>query len=191
MSTRLSLLDSAEQAVRQRGYRGFSYADLSREIGIRKASIHHHFPTKADLGLALIERYNERFFEKLDQIHDKNKSAAKQIEAYLNLYRDALDNGEQVCLCVSLSAGRDHLSKDVLVQLDQFHRKSLRWLESVFDAAGADGSIKFLVAPKAEASATLALVEGAQLLARASKNVALFDRSTRALRARWAQTNPY
>lgn len=190
MSTRLSLLDSAEQAVRQRGYHGFSYADLSREIGIRKASIHHHFPTKADLGLALIERYTERFFEKLDQIHDKNKSAAKQIEAYLNLYRDALDNGEQVCLCVSLSAGRDHLSQDVLVQLDQFHRKSLGWLESVFGAAGADGSIQFLVAPKAEASATLALVEGAQLLARASKNVALFDRSTRALRARWAQTNP-
>ncbi|MEM9572688.1 MAG: TetR/AcrR family transcriptional regulator [Pseudomonadota bacterium] len=186
MNTRLSLLDSAEQAVRQRGYHGFSYADLSREIGIRKASIHHHFPTKADLGLALIERYTERFFEKLDQIQDKNKSAAEQMEAYLTLYRDALDNGEQVCLCVSLSAGRDHVSQDVLDQLDQFHRKSLRWLESVFEAADVDGSIQFLAGPEAEASAALALVEGAQLLARASKNLALFDQSTRALRARWA-----
>ena len=65
MNTRTSLLDSAEQAVRQRGYNGFSYADLAREIGIRKASIHHHFPTKADLGLALIERYNQNFFSKL------------------------------------------------------------------------------------------------------------------------------
>jgi TetR/AcrR family transcriptional repressor of nem operon len=31
------------------GYNGFSHADIAEAIGIRKASIHYHFPTKVDL----------------------------------------------------------------------------------------------------------------------------------------------
>ena len=191
MNTRISLLQSAEQAVRQRGYHGFSYADLAREIGIRKASIHHHFPTKADLGVALIERYNAAFFDQLKNIKDAEGTAADQLRAYLRLYRDALDNGEQVCLCVSLSAGRDHLSDEILDQLDQFHRDSLHWLEQLFERADADGSISLHAAPEAEASAALALVEGAQLLARASKDMTQFDQSTRALHARLSPNKPH
>jgi TetR/AcrR family transcriptional repressor of nem operon len=191
MSTRISLLQSAEQAVRQRGYHGFSYADLAREIGIRKASIHHHFPTKVDLGVALIERYNAAFFDQLENIKDAEGTAADQLRAYLRLYRDALDNGEQVCLCVSLSAGRDHLSDEILDQLDQFHRDSLHWLEQLFERAKVDGSISLHAPPEEEASATLALVEGAQLLARASKDVAQFDQSTRALHERLSPNKPH
>lgn len=191
MSTRISLLQSAERAVRQRGYQGFSYADLAREIGIRKASIHHHFPTKAGLGLALIERYNAAFFEQLENIKDGEATAAEQLRAYLRLYRDALDNGEQVCLCVSLSAGRAHLSEEILDQLDRFHSDSLQWLEQLYKRAQTDGSIPLHASPEAEASATLALVEGAQLLARASKDIAQFDQSTRALHARLSPSKPH
>jgi len=28
----------------------FSYADLAKSVGVSKASIHHHFPAKEDLG---------------------------------------------------------------------------------------------------------------------------------------------
>ncbi|MEO9863924.1 TetR/AcrR family transcriptional regulator, partial [Yoonia sp.] len=55
--TKTALLDSAERAARTRGFDGFSYADLAQDVGIRKASIHHHFPTKAALSAALMERY--------------------------------------------------------------------------------------------------------------------------------------
>ncbi|MDP2026901.1 TetR/AcrR family transcriptional regulator [Sulfuriferula sp.] len=41
--------------VQRRGFNDFSYADIANEVGIRKASLHHHFPTKTDLGLALID----------------------------------------------------------------------------------------------------------------------------------------
>ncbi|WP_425273146.1 TetR/AcrR family transcriptional regulator [Pseudomonas lactucae] len=48
MSTRSDLLSSAEILLRTKGYAAFSYADLAAEIGIKKASIHHHFqPRKA------------------------------------------------------------------------------------------------------------------------------------------------
>ena len=191
MKTRATLLDHAETAIRQRGYTGFSYADLAKTVGIRKASIHHHFPTKAALGLSLIERYAERFFERLDDIAGAQGAAAVQLAAYVDLYREALARGEQVCLCVSLSAGRDHLSDDILVQLDEFHRRSISWLESVFSQAQKDGSVTHLGDPNAEAHALLALVEGAQLLARASKTSALFERATAAFAARLNANGPH
>lgn len=42
------------------GYHGFSYADISERVRIGKASIHHHFPTKADLVLVVIKRHREQ-----------------------------------------------------------------------------------------------------------------------------------
>ena len=189
MDTRISLLDSAERAVRQRGFDGFSYADLSKEIGIRKASIHYHFATKADLGLALIERYAEQFFEALADIRNSDGSAAEQLRSYIQIYRNALVEGEQVCLCVALSAGRDSLSTEVLDQLNRLHAESIAWLTEVFERAAQDGSVSGCALPIEDATAALALVEGAQLLARARKDVSLFDQAVAALIARRA-THP-
>ena len=59
--TKSALLAEAEVLIRTQGYAAFSYADLSERVGIRKASIHHHFPTKELLGAALIDAYLERF----------------------------------------------------------------------------------------------------------------------------------
>lgn len=59
-STRDLLLDAAGEMLQQVGYGAFSFRDLARQVGIRSASIHYHFPTKADLGLALVERTRER-----------------------------------------------------------------------------------------------------------------------------------
>lgn len=80
MGTRTALLDSAESLARMRGYNGFSYADLSREVGIRKASIHHHFPTKADLALAVLERYRREFTAGLEQLTRSQPTAGRQLK---------------------------------------------------------------------------------------------------------------
>ena len=61
MSTRALLLNEAEALLRTRGYAAFSYADLAERVGIRKASIHHHFRTKEELGVSLIDAYLVKF----------------------------------------------------------------------------------------------------------------------------------
>lgn len=184
MDTRTALLDSAERAARQRGYDGFSYADLARDVGIRKASIHHHFPTKANLALRLIERYAQRFAVALSRIADTPSNGADQLRAYHELYREALGDATQLCLCVVFSAGRDSLSEPVLDALNQFHADSIAWLETVFSTAQADGSANGLDDASAEARATLALMEGAQLVARSAADLKQFDQATAAFLAR-------
>ncbi len=175
MDTKAALLDSAEQAIRARGYDGFSYADLAADVGIRKASIHHHFPTKADLALALIARYSDNFFVRLDQISETHPTGGARLKAYVSACRDALDGGRKLCLCVAFCTGRDGLSPDVLARLDGFHRTVSAWLGEVFAAGEADNTIAGVSDSGAEAHACLAQMEGAQLIARAANDSERFD----------------
>ena len=55
------ILDVAERLAQTRGFNGFSYADISAELGITKATLHYHFRTKAELGRTLIARYQLLF----------------------------------------------------------------------------------------------------------------------------------
>jgi len=189
MNTRTALLDSAERAARQRGFDAFSYADLARDVGIRKASIHHHFPVKADLAFGLIERYAARFAEALARIDREHQTGAEKLRAYHQAYRNALADGTQLCLCVSMSAGRDSFAEPVLSQLNQFHEDSAAWLTQVFEQGRADGSIRDVEDAELDARATLALMEGAQLLARAAKATDRFDQATASLLTRLKPTH--
>ena len=184
MDTKTALLNSAESLARSKGFDAFSYADLSEKVGIRKASIHHHFPTKADLGLELISRYREVIFVALGKIAARDVSAAIRLNAYLALYRSALKGGAQVCLCVAFSAGRDSFDNSVLAELNAFHSESLIWLTSLFQEGRDDSSISGIENPLSEARACLAIVEGAQLMARAAKDISQFDDAVSLLRSR-------
>ncbi len=175
MDTKTALLNIAEDAVRARGYDGFSYADMAMAVGIRKASIHHHFPTKADLSLALIERYSANFFATLDQIAELHPTGGGRLAAFVAAYRDALGGGSKLCLCVALCTSRDGLRADVLAMLDAFHITVTIWLGTVFAAGKADNSIAFVFDHLMEAHACLAQIEGAQLIARAAKDSGRFD----------------
>ena len=182
MTKKDQLLDCAEHFARTRGFDAFSYADLSKEIGIQKASIHYHFATKADLATALIERYAARFADDLTQISDTGGTAADDLRAYVALYKTALGEGSQLCLCVSFSAARDSFDDKTLAHLNQFHRDSLSWLARVFEKAATDGSIQGpLASPEDEAHGVLALVEGAQLISRAARSDDLFDTAVQPL----------
>ena len=48
--------DVAESQVRSGGYHAFSFREISKQIGIKSASVHYHFPTRSDLGVAVARR---------------------------------------------------------------------------------------------------------------------------------------
>ncbi len=86
-------------SCRRRGYNGFSYADISNAIGIRKASVHHHFPTKAALVAVLVERYVGRAKDGLNSLRNNVADPANQLEAYLDYWQKCvLDARSLLCL---------------------------------------------------------------------------------------------
>ncbi|MEP2030762.1 MAG: TetR/AcrR family transcriptional regulator [Paracoccaceae bacterium] len=185
--TKNSLLESAERAARARGFDGFSYADLAKEVGIRKASIHHHFPSKAALSVALMKRYYSNIESVCSNIDATEATAAKKLTRLIDQYRAALSGGKSLCLCVSFSTSRESLPPEVIEQISRFRAMMIGWLERVFKTGQTDGSIKGISTPSMEAAATLPLLEGAQLAARAEENPELFERSLGLLSLRIAK----
>jgi len=181
VDTKTALLNSAENAARTLGFDGFSYADLAEDVGIRKASIHHHFPSKAKLSVALMQRYHQNFEAVCAEINQNYGTGGTQLSELIQQYRAASDNGKQLCLCVSFSASRDSLPPDVLEQISLFREMVIAWLTDVFEKGRADGSISNVVYPALEAVTTLSLLEGAQLAARSEENPRFFDEAVKLL----------
>src|SRR6476659_3966469 len=50
------ILDEATRLFAERGYEGTSMADLAERVGLRKASLFHHFASKEVLYAAVLER---------------------------------------------------------------------------------------------------------------------------------------
>jgi TetR/AcrR family transcriptional repressor of nem operon len=187
--TKTALLDSAERAARTRGFDGFSYADLSEDVGIRKASIHHHFPTKAVLSVALMERYYNELKAVCEEIDVSHETGGARLAALIDRYKSALDGGKSLCLCVSFSTSRESLPAEVIAQVGRFREMIIAWTETVFVAGQSDGSIANVTDPAVEAAAALPLLEGAQLAARVEENVALFDSAVRILTQRLSSSD--
>src|ERR1700758_2996000 len=94
------ILEEAGQLAQQRGFNGFSYADIAAALKITKASLHYHFASKADLGRALIVRYTERFQAALDALEG---TPANTLRSYVKLYEDVLVR-DRMCLCGMFAA---------------------------------------------------------------------------------------
>ena len=184
--TRTRLMDAAEQAVRARGADGVSFGDLADEIGIRKASIHYHFPAKTDLLAAIMQRYREQVLAGLEDMAVTRDTAAGRLAGFLDFYRDALGDGGRLCLCVAYSIGLNGLDAETRREITLFRQAVRAWLTRQFEHANADGSLTLVTDAAAEAAATLALAEGAQLTARFAEDPALFDQAVALFRVRLA-----
>lgn len=185
--TKTALLNSAERAARTRGFDGFSYADLAEDVGIRKASIHHHFPTKAALSVELMQRYYRDIKEVCADIDVTVATGGARLDALINRYRAALDGGKSLCLCVSFSTSRESLPPAVILEISRFRVMMIDWLKETFETGQTDGTIANVIDPAQEAAATLPLLEGAQLAARAEENPELFENALYLLARRLAK----
>jgi TetR/AcrR family transcriptional regulator, transcriptional repressor for nem operon len=160
-----AILDVAEQLAQTRGYNGFSYADVAAELGITKASIHYHFPSKAELGRALIERYRGAFGAALDAIDQQAKQPHKKLKQYVGLYDSVLSN-ERMCLCGMLAAEHATLPAPMQEGLKLFFDANERWLTAVLASGLRTGAFLFRESPNERARVLLGALEGAMLVAR-------------------------
>lgn len=187
--TRDKLLAHAEILVRTRGYAGFSYADLAEAIGIRKASIHHHFPTKEDLGVALVEAYGRRYDRALAEIERASADGLKRVEAYAALYLHGVTE-EQGCLVAAMATELGILPEPMRRGVAEFFERHIAWLTRVLAEARANGTVRKDVTPAHHARMIVAALEGALLMERLLGGAAGFRDTLSALRKNLRQTPP-
>jgi TetR/AcrR family transcriptional regulator, transcriptional repressor for nem operon len=174
------ILDVAERLVQVRGFNNFSYADIAGELGITKASLHYHYPGKAELGQALITRYSERFAQALAQIDEELPDARAKLEAYANLYAGVLRN-ERMCMCGILAAEYQTLPAAMQQEVIRFFDENQRWLAKVLGDGKAKGTLSYSGRAEDVAQGILSTLEGAMLVARPYGDLARFDAAAKQL----------
>jgi TetR/AcrR family transcriptional repressor of nem operon len=169
-------LDAAERLVQTMGFNWLSYADVAEALGIRKASLHHHFPTKGDLGCALLARYTERFAAELAAIAAERTGARSKLERYVGLYKAVL-RGEGMCLCGMLAAEYSSLPDEMRSAIRAFFDLNERWLAEIVRQGRAAGQFHGRGSPEDVARLVLGALEGAMLVARPYNDVERFASS--------------
>jgi len=157
------ILDAAEVRARLGGYHGFSFRDVASDVGIKSASVHYHFPIKADLAAALAKRYGDRAHGFLND--SEVNTPFEAIGAVIQLFRAALLDEDKMCLCGLFGAERDSLPETVLPMVSQYFQMLLTFLANHLGP-------NWRGPPPSEIVAT---AEGALILARALEQPDLFE----------------
>jgi TetR/AcrR family transcriptional repressor of nem operon len=182
------VLDVAERLVQTRGFNGISYADIAAALGVTKASIHYHFPTKANLGERLIARYEETFTRALESIDARTSDPKKKLKEYARIYEDVLREN-RMCLCGMLAAEHETLPPPMKARLGAFFDANEAWLVAVLEQGRAARSLAFDGRAVAKARMLVSSLEGAMLLARSYGQVARFTQVATQLLAALAAPN--
>ncbi len=174
-STSEKILDIAQSLIVAGGYNGFSYADISAAIGIRKASIHHHFPTKAELVSVLVDRYRRQAEAGLKSLREQVSSPAEQLQSYVNYWQTCIrDASPPFCVCAMLAGEMQMLPEEVASRVRAHFHSLARWLTSVLSAGVEQDLFRLNKRPEEEAQMLMASVHGAMLSARAFGDPGLF-----------------
>lgn len=175
LSTYDKILDVAQSLVVAGGYNGFSYADISDAVGVRKASIHHHFPTKANLVAALVKRYVQRTGESLDALRAHFLTPSEQLDAYVAYWQKCVVDGTQpFCVCAMLASEMPLVPDEVALEVRVHFENLATWLAVVLKEGAQQGAFWLDASPENEAQMFMASVHGALLSARAFGDAQLF-----------------
>jgi len=168
------ILDVAERLVQTRGFNGFSYADIAEALDVTKASLHYHFPSKADLGRRLIERYEQTFLAVLKGIDATGAAPREKLKRYARIYADVLRDN-RMCLCGMLASDYATLPKAMKEDVKHFFDENEQWLVAVLEQGRKSGSLEFKGSPLDLARVIVGSLEGAMMLARSYSEPARFD----------------
>ncbi|HBC7430121.1 MULTISPECIES: TetR/AcrR family transcriptional regulator [Providencia] len=176
LMTKDRLLNEANLLIRKQGYSAFSYADLSKIIGITKASIHHHFPTKGVMGEEVVVRSLEEMNVLFSQIESQSTSVRKRLMAYMDIFAEGYRTS-MLPLCCALSADLANLPDNVKQQATTYFETQIAWLTRILSEGQTTGEVSHAISPKKTALIILNICEGASVVARATHKANLFEDS--------------
>ncbi len=176
------ILDLALTLIQHRSYSAFSYRDLSEQLGISKAAIHHHFPSKESLGVAAAERYHEQIKSVLMRSTKQSDDPWKQFEGYLKMVDGIVETENRICAAGSVQADYKDVPESVRDEMAALISFIISWITGVIQAGRKQGTMDFPGESMDQAIYIFTAVQGAMQIGRA-QGKSQFDRVIRQLRS--------
>ncbi|WP_158942055.1 TetR/AcrR family transcriptional regulator [Granulicella sp. S190] len=173
------ILQTAKTLIANLGYAGFSYADIAEAVQIRKASIHHHFPTKANLVVAVLKAHREGLLQATQFLTQKTDDPLARLQAYVQHWEGCIrDNSQPFCIAALLAAELPGLPEEVRAEVHEYFLVLSEWIRQTLEAGVEKRTLKLQGTPEDEAQTFMATVHGAMLSARALGSCDVFQAVT-------------
>jgi len=146
--TRKEIINLADELIKSVGYNSFSYADISQKLNIKNAAIHYYFPSKANLGVEVIERSLSTFITKTNSW--KSLDYKEQYKNYITMH-DGFIQHNWTCIVGSLSPSFDTLPPNMQDELQRLVNTILDWLTDLLTKGKESTDFTFCETPKTKA----------------------------------------
>ena len=148
MSTRDAIIKAGDELIRGRGYHAFSFSDISKTLDIRNASIHYHFPSKTDLGVAVVQQHIEKLDKLMASVAGKNPMV--QLKAFLSIYTQTRV-GNKICIVGSMASALTTLDEEMTREVKVLVGKVIHWLTEILEEGRARKIFRFRSTPRTHA----------------------------------------
>ena len=173
--TKTRILNEAQRLIHAYGYQGFSYKHIAERLGLRNAAIHYHFPNKADLGTAYVERLLTQFSGYRDHLNQKYANdPVLRLQRLTAIPLNYLSTPGMTCPLGMLEADIRFLPAPMLQATHALGQAMRAWLAEILEQGRALGVMQFHGDAKTKALASWAMLQGASLMA-ASHDVELYE----------------
>jgi TetR/AcrR family transcriptional repressor of nem operon len=173
------ILQTAHTLIADRGYSAFSYADIAEAVHVRKASIHHHFPTKANLVVSVLKAHRSQLVHGTQSLTDQIEDPLARLQAYVQHWEGCIRGKTQpFCIAALLAAELPSLPAEVSVEIQHHFQELSEWIRKTLEEGARKRKLKLQGTPEDEAQTFMALVHGAMLSARALGNCDVFQTIT-------------
>jgi len=140
-NTKEKIIELARNHMMQLGYHSFNYKMIATELNIKNSAIHHYFPNKEDLGLAVITKDRADFEELVKSIEDETVEV--KIETILKLYKTYFKTNNNLCLAGTFGSSYADIPERLQLGSSQNLTLVNDWLEKVLDEGKRVGLFNF------------------------------------------------
>jgi TetR/AcrR family transcriptional repressor of nem operon len=169
------IMDVAHRLLVERGFSAFSYADIADAVQIRKASIHHHFPTKTALVVAVLERHRLRMQEGHAALDQHVSSPLDRLKKYVDYWEVCIRTmTEPFCIAALLGAELPSLPAEVQTEVGKHFTHLQQWIAKTLRDGVKHKMIRLQGTPDVEAEMLMASVHGAMISARVNNSSTLY-----------------
>ena len=172
LTTRDKIIELGRDFVQKLGYHAFKYQLIASELNIKNAAIHHYFPTKEDLGTAIIEKDLADFQWLVHSVADL--PAFERVQALIGVYHNYLQEGKNLCVIGACISAYTEMPEKMTIASKHYQDTIYNWLVTNFKQGLANGEFHFTGTPEDLAALWLATLPGA-LQASKARGKTYFD----------------
>ncbi|MEN9599510.1 MAG: hypothetical protein RL596_1829 [Bacteroidota bacterium] len=141
--TKQEILSIARDLMKKVGYNAFSYSDISKQLNIKNAAVHYHYPTKEDLLADIVNTYIDDY-KKLDEgLVNAPLKAIDKLGVFADRYAQLIEV-KSICIIGSVASDFYTLPPAVRERVILLTKLVLGMVANVLEEGKVKGELHFI-----------------------------------------------